>query len=55
MDYIKSPMDIEKRSFEIIEQEMGEHNFSERELCVVKRVIHTTGDPQYKDIVYVRQ
>lgn len=55
MDYIKSPMYIEKRSFEIIEQEMGEHSFSEKELYVVKRVIHTTGDTQYKDIIYIRQ
>lgn len=43
MDYIKSPMYIEKRSFEIIEREIGKHSFSDRELSVVKRVIHTTG------------
>lgn len=55
MDYIKSPMDIEKRSFEIIEEEMGKYDFSERELSVVKRVIHTTGDLQYKEIVYIRE
>lgn len=54
MDYVKSPMDIEKRSFEIIEEEMGNYNFSDEELLVVKRVIHTTGDPQYKEIVYIR-
>ncbi len=29
-DYIKKPMDIEKRSFEIIEEEMGEHNFQRK-------------------------
>ncbi|MHC6180580.1 precorrin-8X methylmutase [Clostridium sp. JNZ X4-2] len=55
MDYIKSPMDIENRSFEIIEEEMGKYDFSERELSVVKRVIHTTGDLQYKEIVYIRE
>lgn len=31
-DYIKKPMDIEKRSFQIIEEEMGQHSFSEEEL-----------------------
>lgn len=55
MDYIKIPMDIEKKSFEIIGEEIGEHNFSERELAIVKRVIHTTADFQYKDILYIRE
>ncbi|MFC0903618.1 precorrin-8X methylmutase [Clostridium sp. MT-14] len=54
MSYMKSPMDIENKSFEIIEREMGKHNFSDEELYVVKRVIHTTGDTQYKDIIYIR-
>lgn len=55
MDYIKIPMDIEKRSFEIIGEEMGEHNFSDRELTIIKRVIHTTADFDYKNIVYIRE
>jgi precorrin-8X/cobalt-precorrin-8 methylmutase len=55
MDYIKVPMDIEKRSFEMIGQEMGEHRFSDRELQIVKRVIHTTADFQFKDITYIRE
>lgn len=55
MDYIKIPMDIEKRSFEIIGEEMGKHNFSERELSIVKRVIHTTADFEYKDLLYIRE
>lgn len=54
-DYIKKPMDIEKRSFEIIEEEMGEHNFSDEELKIVKRVIHTTADFQYKDLIYIKE
>ncbi|MFR1709838.1 MAG: precorrin-8X methylmutase [Clostridium sp.] len=53
MDYIKIPMDIEKRSFEIIGEEMGPHNFNERELSIIKRVIHTTADFEYKDLVYM--
>lgn len=55
MDYLKSPSGIEKRSFEIIGHEMGEHNFTERELSIVKRVIHTTADFEYKDLLYIRQ
>jgi len=54
MDYIKIPMDIEKKSFEIIGEEMGEHNFSDRELTIIKRVIHTTADFDYMNIVYIR-
>lgn len=55
MDYIKIPMDIERKSFEIIGEEMGTHNFSERELQIIKRVIHTTADFEYKDLVYIRE
>lgn len=55
MDYIKIPMDIEKKSFQIIGEEMGSHNFTERELAIVKRVIHTTADFKYKDIIYIRE
>ncbi|MBU5590559.1 precorrin-8X methylmutase [Clostridium sp. MSJ-4] len=55
MDYIKIPMDIEKKSFEIIGSEMGESKFSEEELLIVKRVIHTTADFEYKDLIYIRE
>jgi precorrin-8X/cobalt-precorrin-8 methylmutase len=54
MNYIKVPMDIEKKSFEIIGEEMGAHNFSDRELTIIKRVIHTTADFDYMNIVYIR-
>ena len=54
-EYIKVPMDIEKKSFEIIGEEMGTHNFSEKELSIIKRVIHTTADFEYKDLVYIRE
>ena len=53
MNYIKQPMDIEKRSFEIIEEEMGNHHFTDEELLVVKRVIHTTADFEYKDLIEI--
>ena len=55
MDYIKIPMDIEKRSFEIIGEEMGPVSFGERELAIIKRIIHTTADFEYKDLTYIRE
>ena len=53
MAYIKVPGDIEKRSFEIIEEELGEkiHQFSEQELPIVKRIIHTSADFEYGDLI----
>lgn len=53
MDYVKVPMDIEKGSFEIIGKEMGPHNFNDEELQIIKRVIHTTADFEYKDLVKI--
>lgn len=53
MDYMKNPMGIEERSFEIIGEEMGPHNFSDEELLVVKRTIHTTADFEYKDLIEI--
>lgn len=51
--YIKKPEDIEKRSFEIITEELGEKikKFTEEELPIVKRVIHTTADFEYTDLI----
>lgn len=55
-DYIKVPQDIEKRSFEIIGEELGEkvNNFDEKTLPIVKRVIHTTADFEYADLIEFR-
>ncbi|MEG1002874.1 precorrin-8X methylmutase [Clostridium sp.] len=53
MDYIKNPMEIENKSFEIIGNEMGEHNFNEEQLKIVKRVIHTTADFEYADLIEI--
>ena len=45
-----SPADIERRSMEIIESELGDSSrFSEGERLVVKRVIHATADFDYAD------
>ena len=43
------PQDIEKRSFEIITEELGARTFPDGIAEVVKRVIHTTADFDYAD------
>ena len=43
------PADIEKRSFEIISQEMGDVKLDPLEEPIVKRVIHTSADFDYAD------
>lgn len=53
MNYLKSPMGIEEKSFEIIGEEMGEHSFTDEELLIVKRTIHTTADFEYKELVEI--
>lgn len=53
MDYLKNPMGIEEKSFEIIGEELGAQSFSNEELLIVKRVIHTTADFEYKDLVEI--
>jgi precorrin-8X/cobalt-precorrin-8 methylmutase len=42
---------ILKQSFAVIDQEFGEHSFSEPEYAVVRRVIHSTADFDYKHLV----
>lgn len=37
-------IDIEKRSMEIIEQEVGKHDYNEPQWIIVRRVIHATAD-----------
>lgn len=41
------PQDIEKRSFEIITQELGNRKLDPAQEPVIKRVIHTTADFEY--------
>lgn len=43
------PMDIEKRSFEIITEELGDRKLPEELAPIIKRVIHTTADFDYAD------
>ena len=35
---------IEKQSFDIIESEIGKHNYTENQWTIVRRVIHATAD-----------
>ena len=46
MEYVK-PMDIEKRSFEIITQLLGDTPMEPENEMVIKRVIHTSADFDY--------
>ena len=39
-----APAEIEQRSMEIIAAEMGETDFTEQQLPIVKRCIHTSAD-----------
>lgn len=43
------PADIEKRSFEIITEELGGRVLDEMQAPVIKRVIHTSADFEYAD------
>ncbi len=47
------PADIEKRSFEILTEILGERRFPPLHESVIKRVIHTTADFEYADILKI--
>lgn len=49
--YIKNPREIEEKSMEIIENSLEKTDFSEKELIVAKRIIHTTGDVTYSEVI----
>ena len=49
--YIKNPMEIENKSMDIIDEVMGDTSFNEEEAIVAKRMIHTTGDFDYRKII----
>ena len=44
-----APMDIEKRSFEIITELLGERPLDPENELVIKRAIHTTADFDYAE------
>jgi len=51
MQYIVKPNEIEQRSFEIITEELGKREFPLDITPIIKRVIHTTADFEYADLL----
>lgn len=49
--YEKKPMSIENKSMDIIDEVLKDVTFKEKELPVVRRMIHTTGDFEYRKII----
>lgn len=49
--YIKNPMKIENKSMDIIEEVMRDTSFTDEEKIIAKRMIHTTGDFEYRKII----
>ena len=45
------PDEIENLSFQIIEQEIGAHNLPNEQWLIVRRMIHTSADFEYKEMV----
>jgi len=45
------PEQIERLSFQIIDQEAGSHEFTTDQWVIVRRMIHTTADFEYKDMI----
>ena len=54
MEYINNPREIEERSFEIIKEELGNRTFPETIEPIVKRIIHTTADFEYADLLEIK-
>lgn len=53
MQYINNPQEIEERSFEIITEELRGKVFPESIATMVKRIIHTTADFEYADLLEI--
>jgi len=49
MNFITNPVEIEKRSFEIISEKLGDKKINQQNINIIKRVIHTTADFDYAD------
>ena len=48
---MRQPDDIQRESFRIIEEELGPHGLPPEQWQVVQRVIHTTADFEYADLL----
>ena len=53
MEYIKQPMEIEKRSMEIIRPHLEGLNLNDEEIKVYSRIIHAAGDVEYAPIIRI--
>lgn len=49
---VQAGREIEEKSFGIIDAEIGDHSFPEDQWQVVRRVIHTTGDFDYANLIH---
>ena len=47
------PAEIESTSFDIIDREVGYHDFNELQWPIVRRMIHTSADFEFKDMVRI--
>lgn len=45
------PDEIERSSFQIIDQEAGTHHFTGQQWSIIRRMIHTTADFEFKEMV----
>ena len=50
---ITDPFEIERRSFELIENELGKTVFPDEHKPIILRVIHTTADFEYADAIEI--
>lgn len=48
-----TPEDIERTSFDIIDAEAGPHDFNAAQWSIVRRMIHTTADFEFRDMVRI--
>ena len=53
MDFIKQPMAIEDKSFEIISPHLKNLNLTEEETKIYSRIIHASGDVEYTPIIKI--
>jgi precorrin-8X/cobalt-precorrin-8 methylmutase len=47
---ILDPLEIERRSFAIIDAEVGPHGYDEQQWPIVRRIIHTTADFEFATV-----
>lgn len=52
--YIRNPKKIEGKSMRIIDEVIDDTSYTEEEKIIVKRMIHTTGDFDYRNIIEFR-